>query len=241
MYSRAYSLLMFPISNLRGPINAVAFPALSRLQNEPAAYRVYYYRITSIVALVSMPLCAFCFVAGTPIIQIALGSRWQGVGPVFSWLACAAFLQPVSSQRGLVLLSIGQGRKYFIQGLIATVVTVVGIGCGLPFGIKGVAIGYSASVCLLFYPINLYCFRDTPICAMNLLKGILPPAISSLTAAVLTLLVQSQIRFQSPWANLALVLTAFALSFITIVYLMPSLRMELLNIIKTLTTKPSKR
>ena len=65
LYSRAYALLMFPITNLRGPINAVAFPAMSRLQNQPVAFRAYYLRVTSLLALLSMPLTAFLFVVQT--------------------------------------------------------------------------------------------------------------------------------------------------------------------------------
>ena len=62
LYSRAYSLFMLPISQIRAPLTAVAVPALSHLQNEPARYARYYYKLTFILAFVTMPLAGFLFV-----------------------------------------------------------------------------------------------------------------------------------------------------------------------------------
>jgi PST family polysaccharide transporter len=39
IYGRAYQLMLFPIQNLRGPIDAVTYPALCRLQDRPEDWR----------------------------------------------------------------------------------------------------------------------------------------------------------------------------------------------------------
>ena len=114
LYSRVYALLMFPISNLRGPIAAVAFPALTRLQDQPEAYRAYYLRVTSLIAALSMPLTAYMFVAAAPVIELVLGRQWLGVAPISRYLALAAFIQPSSSFAGSLMLSLGQGRRVLL-------------------------------------------------------------------------------------------------------------------------------
>src|SRR5690606_4172203 len=78
-YSRAYSLLMFPIAAIRGPIMAVAFPALSRLQNEKDLYRSYYIGITSVIASLTMPIAVFLFVVSRQMIEVLLGAEWLSV------------------------------------------------------------------------------------------------------------------------------------------------------------------
>ena len=98
-YSRAYALLMLPIQRIRGPLNTVAFPALSRLHGQPEEYRKYFRRLVSAVAYGSMPLTAFLFVASRPLVEIALGPGWSGVVPLFAVLAIAGFIQPVGSLR----------------------------------------------------------------------------------------------------------------------------------------------
>jgi O-antigen/teichoic acid export membrane protein len=58
-YSKAYGLLMLPLTQINTPISAAAIPALSRLCGEPARYRSYYLKCISLIALVTMPLAVF--------------------------------------------------------------------------------------------------------------------------------------------------------------------------------------
>jgi len=112
-YSRAYALLMFPITSIRGPITSVAFPAMSRLQEEPKAYRAYYRRLIMVLANLTMPISAFLFVAASPVILLVLGEKWTGVIPIFSILALTAFIQTPYSMTGMVQLTLGRGGKIF--------------------------------------------------------------------------------------------------------------------------------
>ena len=54
LYSRASALLMRPIEQFLGPVNAVFVPALSRLQGQPELYRTTFLRLYEAVALVGV-------------------------------------------------------------------------------------------------------------------------------------------------------------------------------------------
>jgi PST family polysaccharide transporter len=185
LYSRAYALLMFPINNLRGPINAVAFPAMSRLQNQPEAFRAYYLRVTSLLALVSMPLTAFLFVASRPVIELLLGRQWLGVAPIFSCLAFAAFVQPASGLAGSLLLSLGQGRRYLQCGVFNTVILCASFIIGLPWGPFGVALAYAIANYIVLYPWLNWAFRNSPVSFRDFAGACAFPATVSLIAAAL--------------------------------------------------------
>ena len=103
-YNRGYQLLMLPISAIRNPINAVAFPTLSKIQDSPMEYRAYFRKMVNVLAFVSMPVTAFLFVRSKEIVELALGPKWGEVTPLFSVLALTAFIQPVASLRGVVML-----------------------------------------------------------------------------------------------------------------------------------------
>ena len=96
LYSRAYSLLMLPITSIRGPINAVAFPAMSKLQDDPKKLRDYYLKVVATIAWLSMPLAAFLFISSELVVALILGEKWVGASASFSWLALAAFVQPTA-------------------------------------------------------------------------------------------------------------------------------------------------
>jgi len=186
MYSRAYSLLMMPINAIRGPINAVAFPAMSSLISNPKEYRHYYKSMLRVLAFLTMPMAALLYVCSESLINLALGPQWAEVSTLFSILAIAGFVQPVSSQRGLVLLSHGAGRKYLTQGIIAAVVTCSGFLAGIPFGAKGVAIGYVIAVWVIAYPLYVYSIKGTSLKKLDLARAVASPAILSVFAAAIT-------------------------------------------------------
>jgi len=56
IYGRAYQLINLPTDNLHSAIGAVAFPALSRLQNNPAKLRSYFLKGYSLFLSLIMPV-----------------------------------------------------------------------------------------------------------------------------------------------------------------------------------------
>ena len=59
LYSKAYNLLMLPISQICGPLTSVAVPALSRIQDDPKRYTSYYTKLILLISFISMPLMVF--------------------------------------------------------------------------------------------------------------------------------------------------------------------------------------
>lgn len=231
LYSRAYSLLMFPITNLRGPINAVAFPAMSRLQNEPQAYRAYYRKITSLLGLLSMPCAAFLWLDAASIIQLALGRQWMEAVPIFSVLALVAFIQPSHTLWGVVLLSSGRPHRYLKLGIVNTGFSVVGILGGLPWGAIGVSVGYALGTYISAYPILLMAFRGTAVCAQDFIFAVARAAFASAAAATTCCLVGA--AFSSEWSLLSKLifdLGLFLPLYLAIFYSLPGGANELVSV-----------
>ncbi len=193
LYSRAYQLLMFPITAVRGPINAVAFPAMSKLQGQPEDYRNYYRKVTHLLAWVSMPTTAFLFVASAPLIQLLLGNKWAGVSPLFSILAIVGFIQPTASLRGLVLMSLGNGKKYLRWGIINAIFISLGFTIGVRWGPQGVAWSYVVTTYLILPFSLIYVFYGTPVRPSDYWKSIRSPAIASVVAVIVSTFVRSTV------------------------------------------------
>ena len=179
-YSKAYQLLMMPITNLRDPITRVAMPALSRLQDDSEAYRSYYLKCVSLLAFVSMPIVVFMFVCSDQLIITLLGGKWLGASDIFKILAIAAFVQPVSSTWGMVLLSTGRSTMYLSVGVVNAVFTCLAFVSGLPWGGEGVATAYALINYILLFPILFYSFQDTSIRIKDFILAIYKPFIASL-------------------------------------------------------------
>jgi PST family polysaccharide transporter len=178
-YSKAYQLLMMPITNLRDPITSVAMPALSRLQNNPEQYRNYYLKCVSLLAFISMPLVVFMFVFSDQLIDLLLGSQWMDASKIFKILAIAAFIQPVSFTSGMVLISTGRTKLYLTLGFLSAIVICCSFVAGLPWGAKGVATGYTISNYLVSLPVLHYTFKDTPISIRSFFYSVHRPFFAS--------------------------------------------------------------
>lgn len=233
-YSRAYSLLMLPINSLRGPLNTVGFPALSRLQEEPSAYRSYFYQLTNVLALASMPLTAFLFIGAAPIVHLVLGTQWDGIVPIFSILAAAAFVQPVITLWGMICLSRGMGKRYLCLGIFNTICSAIGFICGLPWGALGVAAGYAIATYLTAYPILVWAFRDTPLCFADFLKAIIRPLSASLITALPAYLIASALSNVPPIFSLLPTGAAFGGVYLVVLRLLPGGQKEIANIMKAM-------
>lgn len=210
LYGKAYQLLMLPITNLREPLNKVAMPSLSRLQDEPIQYRKYYMKFISVLAFVSMPLVVFMFVCSDNIINLVLGPQWMGASEFFRILALAALIQPVASTRGVVLLSTGQSRKYLFWGAANAIVTIISFILGLQWGAKGVATAYAIANYLILYPSLIYVFKGSPVRTRDFFSAIYKPLTASLSMGLICYYFQMSIKDIS---NFYIISICFVLSF----------------------------
>lgn len=209
LYSKAYQLLMMPITNLRDPLNRVAMPSLSRLQNEPEQYRNFYIKFISILAFVSMPGVVFMYVCSDNLISLVLGSQWMGASEIFKILAFAGLIQVTGSTRGVVLLSTGKSRKYLWWGAGNAFITILSFVIGLPWGPKGVATSYAVANYLLLYPSLLYVFKDTPVCVGDFFTAIYKPLVASLAMGSACFLL---LRNLNSWPDVAALSVCFVVS-----------------------------
>jgi len=227
LYNRAYQLLMFPITNIRGPINSVAFPALSRLKYDAHEYRRYYRGVTSILALLSMPLTACLFVTSHLVISVLLGKDWLEAVPIYSTLALVAFIQPCGSTIGLVCLSRGLGRRFLATGTAGAVLAVTGFAVGIQWGPVGVAWGYVASTYIGVLPITYYAFRSTPLKLRHFLADMARPAIASVVAGTVLYWLLPELPALPDLATLCIAGSLFMVTYFLLIAVQPGGRSDL--------------
>lgn len=187
-YSRSYHLMMLPINAIRAPVQSVAFPSMSKLDPESPEFRKYYNKMCAIIALATMPLMGVLFTCSDAIIEIALGVGWSKSSEIFSVLAIVGFIQPVAGTRGLVMLASGNGRLYFINGVLAAIAITTGFLIGVQWGAVGVAWAYGIVIWITFYPLYLLSIRGTSIAPLDLIHACWIPAVYTLLGVLLCVL-----------------------------------------------------
>jgi PST family polysaccharide transporter len=190
LYGRAYQLVNIPTENLNSAAGGVAFPALSRLQNEPDRFRSYFLKGYSLVLALTIPITVVCALFAEELIQVLLGPKWQGTGEVFRLLAPTIMIFALINPLAWVMFSLGMvGRSLKVAAVLAPVV-IAGYIMGLPHGPRGVAVGYSAVMAAWAFPHIAWCIRGTPISLRDVFVTFQKPLVSAILAGILPLLLK---------------------------------------------------
>lgn len=241
IYTKAYSILMLPISQINGPVSSVLVPALSRLQNNEKSFRRYFLTTLGGVTSITFPVVFFCFVSATDLVMVLLGKDWRGAIPIFRALAPAALLGCCNMLRGWVLIPLGLSSRVFWLSLAGGVPIIAAFFIGLPWGGLGVAIALSVSYLIKEVPQTYWAFRDTPITLKAVGSVIWRPAAASLLATGLVYFVVEALFHASSQYGLRLAFTAIImiLSYFLFFILLPGgaeTAREYVGIVKELRT-----
>lgn len=178
-YAKAYELVLLPLRQIQDPLARVAIPTLSRLQDDPERYRRYYTAAVSAVVIVSMPLLVLLMVSAEEVVLVLLGSQWMGTVPLFRILALAGIAQVVSHTTGWLFVSLGRVRRQAAWFVATRPLFVVAFIAGLPWGARGVVIGYTLVVYLLLVPFYIVGTRGSPVRMADVLRAAWHPALIS--------------------------------------------------------------
>jgi PST family polysaccharide transporter len=210
VYGRAYQLSNIPTENLNSSVGGVAFSALSRLQDEPQRLRNYFLKGYSLVLALTLPITLLSALFANDMILVFLGPKWREAIPIFRLLAPTILIFAMINPFSWLLFAIGKvGRSLKIALVIAPIV-ITGYVIGLPYGPKGVALGYSTAMALWVVPHIAWCVRGTVISFRDILRTLSQPLLSSLVAAALPFALQSFFgQWLSPLLRLVIGVTLF--------------------------------
>jgi PST family polysaccharide transporter len=191
IYGRAYQLISLPNDNLSSTIGLVAFPALSRLQNDSERLKNYFLKGYGLFLSLVMPITMGCALFAEDIVRVFLGPKWGEVVPVFRLLAPTILTFALINPFGWLLLAIGRTARSLKIALLIAPVVIFGYIAGLGCGPKGVATGISVATVLLMLPVIYWATRGTPIRALDALKVAMRPFLSVLLGACASLALSS--------------------------------------------------
>jgi len=198
IYGRAYQLINLPTDNLHQTISSVAFPAMSRVQNDPARLRSYFMKGYGLFLSLVIPIAVACVLFANDLILVFLGPQWHESVPVFRLLAPAIVAIAMINPLGSLLLATGRVVRNFNLSLLIAPIVIIGYVIGLRHGPQGVAAGYSIAMVLLVVPVALWARHGLPITGLDILSTLKPPIASVLVSAAGMLLLAGPVEHVHP-------------------------------------------
>jgi PST family polysaccharide transporter len=140
-YTRAFKLMLLPVTYFAQIVTRVLFPIMARVQRQPEKLASAYFTGAAVMALVSAPLSVVMVVTAPDIVALVLGSRWMPSVLPFRILTLGivmrnGYLMAYSLDGALGAMS----RRAVRDGIFCAAV-LIGSAAGVRYGLAGVATG----------------------------------------------------------------------------------------------------
>jgi O-antigen/teichoic acid export membrane protein len=190
IYGRAYQLISLPTDNLNSTVGEVTFSALSRLQGDGNRLKTYFLKGYSFVLALTVPITIVCALFADDLIAVVLGSKWIEAVSIFRLLAPTILIFALINPLAWLMFSVGLVRRSLNIALILAPLVIASYVIGLPYGPKGVALAYSATMMLWVVPHIAWCVRGTVVSFRDIVVAARRPLLSGFTAATIAFGVQ---------------------------------------------------
>jgi O-antigen/teichoic acid export membrane protein len=198
VYGRAYQLVNLPNENLSWTIGSVAFPALSRVQHDPARLRSYFLKGYRVFLSLIIPVTVACGLFADDVIVVALGPQWRDAASIFRLLTPTILAFAIANPFAWLMLATGRAVRCLQIALVVTPVLLLSYVLGLKHGPQGVAVGFSVTMLLSIVPVLLWAKQGTLITMRDILRAVMPASISIAVGAAATLIARPMVDPVTP-------------------------------------------
>ena len=145
LYSFSYNLMLTPLSRVVAPLQQVAFPAFSRLQDDPKKLASWWLRSNRLLAAVCVPPLIGIIITAQDSVPLVFGDQWLPAVPIIQVLCWVGILLCLQAMNDSILQASNEVTTYFYFMGASFAVNLVAFVTGLQWGIIGVAVAFAVS------------------------------------------------------------------------------------------------
>ena len=125
LYNRGRQFPNLAMDTINSSLSVVAFPALAKVQGDPARLRDGMRKMIQVSTFFVMPMLAGMSAVSEPFIQVVLGDQWLGAAPYLA-IACVSFaFYPFHTINLQAIKAIGRSDYYLKLSIIKDILSVV--------------------------------------------------------------------------------------------------------------------
>lgn len=218
-YQLAYNVMLYGVQNISQVMGRVLFPVFAKVQDDNPRFRQAYIKAVSTIAVITFPMMAGVMAVAEPFVRAVLGEKWHPVASLLIILAPVGLMQSVVTTVGNIYYAKGRADWLFRWGLFGTVVSVSSFFAGLPWGIRGVAVGYLIANLLMIYPVFAIPFRLIDLKMNDFLRPIWPILGFSMAMVAAVRILGYLLRFEKAAVQLAILVPAGVLVYCSLLLL----------------------
>jgi O-antigen/teichoic acid export membrane protein len=186
LYTRAYTLMMLPASQLSEAVAHPTFRALSAIKDDRQRVKRIHLRVITMLTFVGYPIIIGLAAVAEPFILTLYGAKWAGVIPIYRILCWVSLVHILSSTSGWLFNAQGRTDQTFLWAVLSFAVLGVAIYVGGRQGsVTAVAWSYLIGQLLLLYPSLEMPGRLVGLHFAELMRAVLPNLARALVMGAL--------------------------------------------------------
>lgn len=202
-YSRAYQLVMAPLTQVQAPLTRVAVPVLARAWNDREQFSRFLVRGQMYSGVVVAVLYAALAGLSTQVVAVLLGDQWGPSVPLFAALCAGGVFRALAQVNFWAFVASGRTTSQFRLYLVTQPLIVAMMAIGLIWGVLGVAIGHAVGYLIAWVVSTFWAGRALELNVGPLFRSAtLHLAVWCVPVAALTSLVS--LRVPGTWTPLLL-------------------------------------
>lgn len=201
LYQRSSTLARLLPARAISPLASVFVSSLSRVQDDPVAFRSLFLRMMTRLNMIMMPIGVLAFTTADIVVPVVLGPEWAAAAPVLAWLSLVMLQNTLDQGVNWSLIACGASRQVMLYSVVgfalmgATLATV---------GFEGEIVHIAMALMLVNQFVRqpilvLFAVRHTHVTAGVVLRGY----VLDLAVAVGTILAVMGLRAAMPAGALA--------------------------------------
>ena len=183
LYTRAYTLMSYPILLVSAPMARVTMPVLAKLQHDLPRLRQGYVRVLQMIAFISFPMMLGLIVTSEQVIRVIYGGKWTSVVPIFQILCIAGLYQGIYGAVSQLFVATGRTDRMLRCNVALCIAMAAAFAIGVQWGPIGMAAAYAGTLTVLILPYLAYVYRTVDLKLTTVLAALRAPFLAALTMA----------------------------------------------------------
>jgi O-antigen/teichoic acid export membrane protein len=151
LYSVSLHLATLPMQKIMGVINQVAFPAVAKLQHDPARLRLRVLDASRFLMVLSLPLLWGLSAVAPEFVAVVMGSAWAGAVFPLQLICLVIPMRMLNIVYNTVAAGIGNMQINVENTVASAIVLPATFYVGAHWGVNGLACGWAIAIPFVFF------------------------------------------------------------------------------------------
>tara|TARA_R110000787_G_scaffold209261_2_gene319290 strand:- start:4136 stop:5611 length:1476 start_codon:yes stop_codon:yes gene_type:complete len=218
LYAEALFLTTIFTAKFVPPLNEIAFPAYSRIQDDPGAVRWSFLKAVRLIMLIACPIYFGMAVTAQELVHVVLGKKWIGMAPIVAVLALVMPLMTLQILFAPANNALGRPQISARVTMFGAVVMPLAFMIGVNFGVMGLAYAWVAGFPLLTVFTFQQSYKHLGISAGDIARALWPGLSTSLAMAVIVYLANNILPEMLIYARLGVLLAIGGAIYLGLLY-----------------------